>query len=465
MAPVVICGGGLAGIFSALLLKSRFPEQSVLLIEGSPTLGGLLKSYTYSAGCFDHGAHNISETGVTLFDDWLNQWLLEERQDWQKLSGPRRDLAGVFINDILQTHTQYIDLRNWPEQNYQAYLSDFFLNLQHLSAPPFQSALDRSIHQFGTLISQDIISPVVEKIFSDNLSQLSPAVLDLIPLQRVALYDETIASDLTLSPLLRSRIAYTQQRNLPEQRSSQLSSFYPCTPGIGALIDVLQDKLKAADVQLLTSAQLLSFTCQSKRVTSIHIQHENTRQTLDVKALVWAAGLPLLYRLWPDAQSLTRGPGMSKLVLAHYCLADKPAVEDLYYYYCYDKKYQTYRVCFYHNYSHISKNGAFPITVEYFLKEDSPHSDQDLSRFILSELQQMGVVSDAKPLFSQIERPRGGIPSFHLKTTQSLNIMRETIVNTQPQNLVLVGSMAKEALFFQRDILRHVYQSLKEVEF
>ena len=70
----IVVGGGITGIFSACLLKKKFPQDHVQLIEGSSNLGGLLKSVNYRGiGFFDYGVHTFYETGIHEIDDFFQK--------------------------------------------------------------------------------------------------------------------------------------------------------------------------------------------------------------------------------------------------------------------------------------------------------------------------------------------------------------------------------------------------------
>lgn len=75
---IVIVGGGIAGLLSALLF-SQDDKYTIHLVEKSAELGGLQKSFDYGKfGKFDYGAHNILETGIKELDDLLFGLLPED---------------------------------------------------------------------------------------------------------------------------------------------------------------------------------------------------------------------------------------------------------------------------------------------------------------------------------------------------------------------------------------------------
>ena len=70
MENIVVVGGGISGILSAILFGQR--NKKVVLVEKEKELGGLLKSFQAKDNIwFDYGTHLLGETGVKELDDLL----------------------------------------------------------------------------------------------------------------------------------------------------------------------------------------------------------------------------------------------------------------------------------------------------------------------------------------------------------------------------------------------------------
>ena len=70
MRNIVIVGGGIAGLLSALMYAKSGAKVS--LIENSGEIGGLLRSYVSPDGySFDFGTHFLRETGLKELDKLL----------------------------------------------------------------------------------------------------------------------------------------------------------------------------------------------------------------------------------------------------------------------------------------------------------------------------------------------------------------------------------------------------------
>lgn len=91
---IVIIGGGIAGIVSALT-AAKF-GFNVLLIEQQKNLGGLLRSFKYQSGyIFDHGTHLLNTTS----NNELNNMVYDSMdKDFLQLYPPGGD--GNFYKKI-----------------------------------------------------------------------------------------------------------------------------------------------------------------------------------------------------------------------------------------------------------------------------------------------------------------------------------------------------------------------------
>src|SRR5262245_53252661 len=91
---IVVVGGGLAGLVSALLIAERGDSGPVYLVERSTELGGLLRSYDRGPfGRFDHGMHTFTSSGIADLDTFMRRLLPED--DWIVMEGRSPVLPGV----------------------------------------------------------------------------------------------------------------------------------------------------------------------------------------------------------------------------------------------------------------------------------------------------------------------------------------------------------------------------------
>ena len=162
---VAIVGGGLPGLFSALLISERYPGLDVHLIERDRKLGGLYNSFhDEQADWFDHGMHLIYESCVEEVDRQIRETM--DEKDWIILNGNHKDIAGVFFNGVLHEDSPYIDIRGLPQDIQRECVADLFL---HLSDQNPRAMPDKTVRPLHT------VSPIVmiRTLFQRSASQPS----------------------------------------------------------------------------------------------------------------------------------------------------------------------------------------------------------------------------------------------------------------------------------------------------
>ena len=202
----IFVGGGIAGLVGALILSERRPGSSIMLIEREAELGGLLRAFDYGEyGRFDYGMHNIYDLGIAALDELVFGLLPPD--DWQISEGNSRDLAGIYFRGKLQTNSPYIDLRSMPAADREKYIAGFFDAASAQPDPRAQAcARDVAVGKFGHPITEDLVDPIMRKLYRHPSDQLDPLALSLTALGRVVLFDAPLTAELMKSPFLRARV-------------------------------------------------------------------------------------------------------------------------------------------------------------------------------------------------------------------------------------------------------------------
>ena len=461
----IIIGSGISGLLRAYYLASK-KDTDVIIIEKNSEVGGLLRKLDYGDdyGVFDYGMHNIMETGIQELDDFI--FSLLEKEDWQILEGENRDLAGIYYSNTLQKNTPYFDLRNLEKQEYEKCMFEFFSNLKEedsQSKPKTDlSAEEYANHRFGNYIASKTIIPSVEKIHQKPASELDYMATIFTPMTRVALYDAPLLDDLIKSDVLRSKLAYSHQRELPLNLSSGRKAYYPRNYGMYRVVEALVAKLKDLNVEFKLSSELRKINLKSNKVDSISLLTGGELIEIDkIQNFVWTGGIPLLGRmLGVDFTGLKYDKPLKTVVVS--LLLDKPLdMDGLFYFFCYEDGFHTYRLNDFNAYcSGAKRNGLYPISIELLMSDQQiEESKWSFEEIAINELKRFDVLQGGTEIvFAKAEPLESGFPMPSKNNISAIRNIRKQITDMNIDNIEMIGILAKDNLFFQTDVLVDVYQ-------
>lgn len=469
----IIAGSGISGLLSALLIAKKEKNVTVYVVEKNKEIGGLLRRFYYGEeyGSFDYGMHNMLETGEKELDDLIFSLLPEN--EWQLLEGKKRDLAGIYFNNTLQYNTPYIDIRNLDAEDLDKCLSDFFISLNNRGAlnkeeEVLKNAKQFSVDRFGAYTASKTIIPSVEKIHQKPAEELDYMATVFTPMSRIAMFDEPVINDITKSDILRDRIAFSDQRNLPLEKSSGRKAFYPKKYGMYRVIDAFLNEFKKYNIKVVANAELNSIKTANNKIESVIIKTETEEIKVEnVSKLIWTGGVPLLARLLNiPLNDLPFDKPLKTTVVS--ILINKPLnMGDLYYFFCYQKGFHTYRLNNFTAYCDgAPRNGYYPISIELLMSDAQiSESGKTFEEIAVDELHRFKILQpDTKIIFAKAEPLESGFPMPSVKNISSLNTIRKRIKDLQINGLEMIGILAEPNLFFQTDVLRHTYLKLNTNE-
>ena len=65
MSNIVIVGSGITGLIASLLLRNKYPNKNIIILEKDTEIGGLLKSYKYeNLNLSDMKFNNVGTTST-----------------------------------------------------------------------------------------------------------------------------------------------------------------------------------------------------------------------------------------------------------------------------------------------------------------------------------------------------------------------------------------------------------------
>ena len=109
---IVVVGGGIAGIVSAILLQKKYGP--ICIIERNDRIGGLYRSKRCDLGVtFDYGSHFLRSIQHPKLDDILFDGVNEQR--WRVFGNLK---GGAFYGSKLNPQTHFLDARQLPKNIY-----------------------------------------------------------------------------------------------------------------------------------------------------------------------------------------------------------------------------------------------------------------------------------------------------------------------------------------------------------
>jgi protoporphyrinogen oxidase len=463
---IVIAGGGLAALYAAHTIRKLGDRRPLVIVERAPEVGGLLRALDAGPwGKFDQGMHTFTSCGIDEIDHDVHGMLPEP--DWVVLKDERRDLSGVVFAGRLQHHCHYPDLRLLGEAEYRACLADFFQNLA--GAEPADAPADMDAYarrRFGPRIAASVIDPILKKLYDRPASAIDPVVATLLPLDRVALYDEAPFADLMRSPLLRARIAFPEQRRLPLTHASGRWSLYPRAFGAYRLVDALVARLRATGVRLVTRAEIVASERAGGRVRAVIVRTDaGEAERIDgVAELYWTAGvLPLARHLGlPSGRDQLEAPKIAATI--NLLLDRRPDVGDLYYFWCFDPAFAAFRVTSFFNYCPgAARAGGWPVCVELFLDPSHPLDPPALATRAVEELSAIGVLQpESRVLAHAGQALPVGFPILSTANRELLERALREIGSLALANLTVTGIQSAWGVVFQPDVLVHTWRAVRD---
>ncbi|HMU45277.1 MAG TPA: NAD(P)-binding protein [Chitinophagaceae bacterium] len=463
----IIVGSGLSGLMLARMIKLyRDPKAEIAIVEKAPVIGGQYGSFNYHEhGYFDIGMHIYYESCIPEIDKLFTDLLPEE--EWNILTDNYKDIAGIYFNGRLQKDTPYINLRDISEERWKTYVAEIFNAIRNKDEklPEDANAYEILVHHFGKLITDELFVPVLEKLYLTHPDRLAEIATKFTTINRLALFDKEAMLDLMQSQEIRSRICYPDQMTLPPYRSNTQRGFYPKEYGLFRVMDRFREKLEEEGVMFFTSHNICQLNISEKEATSISLSDNNGAiKTLAIKELFWTAGLPPLAKaLGIKTDDLVNDKKLTTGVYVNFLLSKMPEMGNLYYFYCFDQPFRSFRITNYSAYCPKASDGrGFPLCAEMWLRNEDSMEESDIINQTIEELKHFGVIDTSfKVIFAKVEKlAGGGFPLPSVKNISNMTEIKNRIKDAGFRNIIPTGVLAEKNVFFIKDVLIDSYNKV-----
>ena len=442
MRSLLIVGGGITGIFSALKLYKQF--KNVFIVERAPWIGGLLASRRISEVYYDYGTHVLSNTT----SDEVNSILFDEENlggelSWRKL--PYLKVANYFMGSW-NRESSFLDVRNLPKKIYDLGIREFLAG-----GSPDYSKRNLNIflqEAFGPTIAEHVYRPVIGKILGESLDNVLPEVLLQYSLHRIIAFDAEKSRELKKNPTVDTKLGFHSYKDYPPTKPY----LYPVgNEGMGAWVKSLENQLKLKGVKIIKNSS----------VTDIE------RTTQGFKVCLSASELPMVTDIiWTiPAASAARAlkikfnyesPRFRFATIVNLGF-DKPFLRDNHYLLIWDVSMVSFRITLYPNLKAVGL-GVFNCSVE--ILTDSEITDKaSLLRTVLKEVITLGLVSARANLVESEIIDIG--PAFPVKTPEFYALVNQVTAlfeNLYPDILFLGKALGQR--FLLNDTIVHANEVL-----
>jgi protoporphyrinogen oxidase len=390
-------------------------------------------------------------------------------EEWNIYENNEKDIAGLFFRGRLQTYSHYMDLRTYSEADKIFFIGSLLTQVNSAHSSSSKTAIDYLRNQFGNDLVELVHKPILKRMYGIDPEDLDLFAIKATALERVILFDTDTMLDLMSSSKLRARLAFPDQLNLPPVRNNTQKALYPKKFGMSHFIEKLRKHIQSMGVEILTETRITKVIQHEGLIGSVALSSKEWGERIvDVDRMLWTVGWPsLALQLGLNISDLTFHKGL-EIVFVNLIFNRPVLMERLYYFYCYDEEFASFRVTNYTNYCpDAAKKDWFPIGIELWpskigIKAADIDEDECI-RLAVDELKRFGIIgADHKLMFAKTERNVGEFPMPSIENTSSLRTIRTRVESQKIANLTVAGVMANEGLFFIPDILNDVFPKLHD---
>ena len=450
---IVVIGGGIAGIISALLIRKKQPNASIFLFESSEELGGNLNGFHYKKKgiYFDKGTHIFQESGDTEIDDLIKNSIPSEKLI---LFGRGK---GDFVGSIHEN--QFNEDSHYP--NIERYHNLRNSVLTHLeSSKPIEIDLDYSKSlksevekRFGVKYAK-YLDHIFKNLYKHDLQYLSSCYLKFVGLNRLIIGKNKNSSNYYLDNYFNNFIGFPNQFNVPIKQLHSRRSYYSNSEGTLQFIDGLVHELIKSKISIIKNTKVKGVNLYQK---GIMIEKDEQITIFKYEKLLITSGVFSAANLLNLENKIPRLPSLETTFFN--VKLKKNTQTKVFYLYNYDSDLNFYRVTNYNAFS--GKKNDKRITIEcHNLKE----KNLDYLKKILQHLKNLNVLIDSEFEKVFIENKKYGLPIISKDHYKDISNLKSHLDDSLDKSIFITGlGMGKNFNFFQNEILLDCKSKINEM--
>ena len=342
-----------------------------------------------------------------------------------------------------------------PQEEYKQGVVDLLEALPGKGDEEYANSEEFLVKNFGKGFTKNVYSPALNKLFGTNsLSELHFDAHKRFGMKRIVIGTPESTRLLKKLPYLDEKIAF---HHFSEGAASKIQ-YYPKENGAGEWIDYLEEELRLAGVEILTSTSVVSAEVDTDGVVlSVEL---SSGLRLAINELIWTAPIHLLMKATSVKTSPVK-PTLRRTLLLNYTFDKAPGTTS-HFFFCYDPKFLPFRVTLYSNLQpeFTVKSGRHRVTVEVLAGPDEEISDY--SSVVHRQLVQMGVIEEsASLLFADSFVVPQGFPVLSHGFVDSMGKI-EALAIEKFKNVTLVGRSTSKT-WFMVDVFVDIYNKVRNL--
>jgi protoporphyrinogen oxidase len=445
MKTIIVAGGGIAGIVAALVLSQK---NQVYLVEKESEVGGLLRSIKIGDNYFDYGTHMMRMTGIAELDQILFGDDVHIRAFFNQVIFHH---VGAFANGRFVDNNICYNTNFLEKKTYEQGVSELInASITYNNRP--NTLKEQLEGMFGPTFVRSIFEKSIRKFaIKEDLSNLAINTHHLFGLGRILIENEEETQILKkTNKNLDNAIAFHN----PTEGASPLLWLYPKEKGAGNWINYLVNKLKAANVKILTNATISQIITKGKSVKGVKINDE----VVDCDNLVWTLPAFLFLKNINSPKAITMQPPKKLFTHLLHFIVNKEYDTKSVYYHNYDPDYLEFRTTLYGNFTEYPKNH---FTVEVL--SNSPTFDDTLTHRLFNQIKTIIYTNPENVDFFHVHKDIV-FNGFPIQTVDfvSQNQRLNNEVTKRCSNVFLCGKSSGNS-FFSSDVIINTYEQVKQL--